>query len=81
MNRWLSSVDIAHGLGLPDDAQVLDALASLELIESRAHSKIEGGRVYSPAAVALVEQRIRAGNRRLAEQVAILAVGSLGDRF
>jgi hypothetical protein len=76
MNRWLSPVDIALGLGLPDDAQVLDALAALELTESRAHSKIEGARVYSPAAVALVEQRVRASNRRLEFEAALLAVGA-----
>jgi hypothetical protein len=61
--RWLSSVDIALGLGLPNDAQVLDVIAALGLTESRAHSKIEGVRVYSPAAVALVEQRIRSRAR------------------
>jgi hypothetical protein len=78
--RWLAPIDIALGLGSPVD-EVLDAIAALGLTESRAHSKLEGVRVYSVAAVALVEQRIRARNRRLAEQVAILAVGSLGDRF
>jgi hypothetical protein len=61
--RWLSSVDIALGLGLPNDAQVLDVIAALGLTESRAHSKIEGVRVYSPAAAALAEQRIRSKAR------------------
>jgi hypothetical protein len=65
--RWLAPADIALGLGLPDDGQVLDALASLELTESRAHSKIEGVRVYSPAAVALVEQRIRSKTANICE--------------
>jgi hypothetical protein len=62
LNRWLAPLDIALGLGSPVD-EVLDALASLQLTESRAHSKIEGVRVYSPAAVALVEQRIRSRAR------------------
>lgn len=62
VDRWLAPDDIALGLDMSVD-EVLDAIAALDLTESRAHSKIEGVRVYSPAAVALVEQRIRAGNR------------------
>jgi hypothetical protein len=61
-DRWLAPADIALGLGRPVD-EVLGALASLGLTESRAHSKIEGVRVYSPAAAALAEQRIRSKAR------------------
>jgi hypothetical protein len=62
IDRWLAPIDIALGLGSPVD-EVLDAIAALSLTESRAHSKLESVRVYSPAAVALVEQRIRSKAR------------------
>jgi hypothetical protein len=64
--RWLAPVDIALGLGLPDDTQVLDALAALGLTESRAHSKSREALAIRPGPADLDYRIISSGDLKVA---------------